>query len=411
MTATIASTKQTKAPSRWAGIWNSSVTTYYLIIGAAGLLVALGLIMVLSSSTVRSLQATGGETPFRYATTQAIYAALGILIAVIASRLPIRMFRLLAWPVLGVGVALQALVVFTSYGAISGGNRNWFEFAGIRLQPSEFIKVGLVLFLGHTLARKRHQLSRWLHVLFPGVIVAGGAVGLVLVGHDLGTALVIMLLIAGALFVAGIPMRMVAAAGVVAALGVVYLAQTSESRMERLLSFFTGTADPQGSGYQSKHGIVALGSGGLFGEGLGASREKWLYLPEAHNDFIFAIIGEELGLAGTLTVLILFTVLALAMTRLIRRSTDPFVQIATGAAMAWIIGQALINMIVVVGGPVIGLPLPLVSYGGSALIVTLAAIGMLAAFARNEPGAREAFAARGSVVRRSLAVVAAPQKR
>ena len=162
----------------------------------------------------------------------------------------------------------------------------------------------------------------------------------------------------------------------------------------------------QSSCYQTLHGGYGLASGGWGGLGLGESREKWSYLPAAHNDFIFAILGEELGLIGTLLVLALFGLLAFAMIRIIRRHPDPFVQITTGAILCWIIGQALVNIAVVIGlAPVIGVPLPLVSAGGSALVMTMAALGVLIAFARSEPGAAEALAARPSVVRRSLAVV------
>lgn len=391
---------------RLAQLWNGAVTSYYLLAGASLLLVGLGLLMVLSSSSVSSLQATEGKTPFDYAGTQLLFACVGLVAAYIASRLPIVFYRRVAIPVLLGGMFLQVLVVFTNLGAATLGNRNWLVIGPLRFQPSEFIKVGLVLFLGVVLARHRHQLHRWRHIVFPGGIMAGAATGLVLLGHDLGTALVMIGLIAGAFFMAGMPMRMFGMVSVLALVAVVYLAQSSGSRVTRIKAFFSPHCDVQNECLQTAHGLVALGSGGVFGQGLGASREKWMYLPEAHNDFIFAIVGEELGLIGTMVVLILFTALAVAMIRIIRRSQDPFVKIATGSAMVWILGQAMINLSVVVGFlPVIGVPLPLVSYGGSALIVTLCALGMLLAFARNEPGAAQALAARGRVVRRSLAVV------
>ncbi len=392
--------------SRMLGLWNSAVTSYYLIIGATAMLVGLGLIMVLSSSSVRSLQSTDGSNPYEIFSNQALYATVGIAVAVLASRLPVRVFRALAWPALLVALGLQALV-FTSMGQTWGGNRNWISFAGISLQPAEVIKLALAIWLGSVLARKRHLLNSWLHVFFPAVAVSLLALGLVLLGHDLGTALVLMFLIAGALFVAGIPMRMFVLAGVIATIGIINLAQSSESRMRRILAFFSADCDPLGACYQTSHGLSALASGNVFGIGIGESREKWLYLPAAHNDFIYAIIGEELGLIGTLLVLVLFALIALACARIVRRSTDPFVQITTGAVAAWVLGQAAVNIAVVVGLiPVIGVPLPLVSAGGSALIVTLGAMGMLAAFARNEPGAASALNARGKVVRQSVAVVA-----
>jgi cell division protein FtsW len=197
-------------------------------------------------------------------------------------------------------------------------------------------------------------------------------------------------------------------AGAVAAAGVAGLTLTSANRLARVQAFLgIGEVDPLGAGFQTKHGLWGLGTGGISGVGLGASREKWLYLPEAHNDFIFAIIGEELGLLGTLLILVLFAALALGFARVIRRHTDPFIQIATAAAGAWILTQALVNIGVVIGLlPVIGVPLPLLSAGGSALTTTLAVLGMVLAFARAEPGAPDALAARRGALRRSLAVVA-----
>jgi cell division protein FtsW len=176
--------------------------------------------------------------------------------------------------------------------------------------------------------------------------------------------------------------------------------------MNRIFAMFSDSCDVTAECYQTLHGLWGLATGGWWGIGLGASREKWSYLPAAHNDYIFAIIGEELGLVGTLLVLGLFALLGLAMSRIIRRHPDPFVGVTTAAISVWIVGQALINIGVVIGlAPVIGVPLPLVSAGGSALIMTMAAIGVLISFARQEPGAAEALAARPGVVRRSLAVL------
>jgi len=229
----------------------------------------------------------------------------------------------------------------------------------------------------------------------------------VLAGDDLGTALVLLLIVSGCLWVAGVPMRMFGVAGAGAALGVALLTIGHGSRTTRIGAFLNSNeCDKTTDCYQTMHGKWGLASGGWGGLGLGQSREKWAYLPEAHNDFIFSILGEELGLVGTLLVLALFGLLAFAMIRMIRRHPDPFVQIATGGILCWIVGQALINIAVVIGlAPVIGLPLPLVSAGGSALIMTMAALGVVIAFARSEPGAQEALRARAGVVRRSLAVV------
>lgn len=387
------------------GQWNSAVASYYLIVGAVALLVALGLVMVLSSSSVSSLSATDGASPYGIFFNQARFAIIGLPLAWLASRLPVGFYKRFAWPVLLGALALQALVPLI--GITVRGNQNWIRIPGGQsIQPSEFVKLALAVWLGVVLARKRLLLHRWVHVLVPGVLVALVTVGFVLLGHDLGTALILLILLAGALFVAGVPMRFFAVGLVLATFAVVQLAQASNSRVNRIAAFFSSDCDTQGACYQTTRGMYGLASGGLTGIGLGESREKWSYLPMAHNDFIFAILGEELGLLGTLLVLGLFGVLAFALTRVVRRHTDPFVQISTGAIGAWVLGQALINIAVVIGLlPVIGVPLPLVSAGGSALVTTMVAMGVVLSFARSEPGATEALAARPGVVRRSLAVM------
>ncbi len=386
------------------GQWNSVVTSYYVILGASALLLVIGLVMVLSSSSVESLDKSGNA--YAVFLDQAKFALLGLPVAVVLARMPVRFFKAIAWPALGAAVAFQSLV-FLGLGCGAGGNTNWVCLpGGVTAQPSETIKLALALWLGAVLARKQPYLRQWKHVFVPAVPVAGAAIGAVLLGHDLGTALVLCVLVAGAMFVAGVPLRMFAVAGALAGAAVTALVLLSPNRMQRIGSWLGDQCSASAECYQTLHGSWGLASGGIGGLGLGQSREKWSYLPAAHNDFIFAILGEELGLVGTLVVLALFGLLAFAMIRVITRHPDPFVKIATGAVLAWIVGQAFVNIAVVIGlAPVIGVPLPLVSAGGSALIMTMAALGVVLAFARDEPGAADALAARSGVVRRSLAVV------
>jgi cell division protein FtsW len=386
------------------GQWDSAVTSYYVLTGATALLVVLGLVMVLSSSSVESL--AENRSPYAVFLTQAQFALIGLPVMVVASRLPVRFYTRIAWPALAAAAVLQMLTL-TPLGLDAGGNRGWIGIGeSFTMQPAEVVKLSLTVWFGVVLARKRALLGEWRHALVPAVPVAVLMVGLVMLGRDLGTALVLIVLVAGALFIAGIPLRVFGFAGVIAALAVAALTIPSANRRNRIFSWLSDQCDVTNECYQTVHGTWALATGGWGGVGLGASVEKWSYLPEAHNDFIFAIIGEELGLIGTLLVLALFTLLALAMFRVIRRHPDPFVQITTGAVACWVIGQALINIGVVIGlVPVIGVPLPLVSAGGSALIVTMTALGMVISFARAEPGAAEALAARPHVVRRSLAVL------
>ena len=384
-------------------LWDSSVTSYYLILGSTLLLTALGLVMVLSSSSVTSMVSVG--SPYATFVNQARWALIGLPLLWLASRLPPLTYQRLAWPILGVAVFLQ-LLVFSPLGVDVKGNVNWIELAGQRFQPSETIKLALILWLAVVLSRKHHLLSKWGHVIIPAAPVVIVAVGIVLYGHDLGTAMVILIAVGGVLFTGGVPLRMFGLAGAIMVTIVIRMALKSSNRMSRIGAWLDPDCDRLGACYQASHGMWGLAEGGVWGMGLGASRQKWQYLPEAHNDFIFAIIGEELGLWGALLVLLLFAVLGIGMARVIRRHPNPFVKIATGGIMAWILGQMIINVGSVVGiVPIVGVPLPLVSAGGSALVMTLLAIGVVLSFARTEPGAKQALAARGAAVRKTLAVV------
>jgi len=382
----------------------SPVTTYYLLLSTTAILVIIGLVMVLSASSVTSYQATNSSYTVFF--NQLRYGVIGVVGAVVASRFSVTTWKRLSVPLLAVAIILQSLVFVPSLGVKVNGNRNWIHIAGQQVQPSEFAKVALVLFGAAVLAKKRRNLGKLMHVAVPLVIPAAGLLLLlVLGGGDLGTGLVLLAILAGMLFVAGVPARVFFLAGVGAAGLAATLALNSTNRMGRIDSWLAGCTDPNKC-FQTIHGQYALADGGWWGVGLGASREKWSWLPEAHNDFIFAIIGEELGLPGTLVILALFGLLAYACYRLVLRSSDFFVRVATAGVMVWILAQAIINIGSVIGLlPVIGVPLPLVSSGGSALMATLFALGMLLSFARNEPGCREALAARPGVVRRSLAVM------
>jgi cell division protein FtsW len=388
----------------WLEHLESPVTTYYLLLSTTAMLVVIGLVMVLSASSVTSYKDTNSSYTIFF--NQLQFAVVGVIGAFVANRLPLVIWKRVSVPLLAVAIALQALVFVPGLGVSVNGNRNWIRVAGQQVQPSEFAKLALVLFGATVLAKKRRMLGRFLHVAVPLVFPAGGLLLLlVLGGNDLGTGLVLLAIIAGMLFVAGVPARMFLVAGAGAAALAAAMALSSANRMGRIHTWLAGCTDPNAC-FQTIHGQYALADGGWWGVGLGASREKWSWLPAAHNDFIFAIIGEELGLPGTLVIIGLFGLLAFACYRLVLRSDDFFVRVATAGVMVWILTQALINIGGVIGLlPVIGIPLPLVSSGGSALMATLIALGMLLSFARGEPGCRHALAARPGVVRRSLAVM------
>ncbi|MFW7415847.1 FtsW/RodA/SpoVE family cell cycle protein [Demequina sp. SO4-18] len=399
MTATASRRTESSTPS------GSPVTTYYLLAVASALLVVVGLAVVLSSTSNIALQRSDGN-PFTLFMIQAVALGIGMAALVIGSRMPVTFWKRVAVPILLVSIVLLVAVVLV--GEASGGNKNWIRVGPVTFQPSEVSKLGLALFLGVALSVSRRQLSSLRGLVNPGAVAAVIVLALVLWGRDMGTALVIVIMVAAAYWAAGLPIRYFAAGGALALVGMLLLLNDGESRGSRIDVWLNPeNCDPQGACMQTLHGTYALASGGLWGLGPGMSREKWGYLPVADSDFIFAIIGEEYGLIGTLLMLVAFGMVAVAVNRLVHRHRDPFVQIAAAGIGAWIVGQALINIAVVVGlAPVTGVPLPLVSSGGSSLIVSLAAIGVLMAFARREPGAPEAFAARPSVVKKSIAVIA-----
>lgn len=399
MTATASRRTHQESPA------GSPVTTYYLLAVASAMLVVVGLAVVLSSTANISLQRPAGN-PFTLFLIQAAALAIGMGALVVGSRMPVTFWKRMAVPILVAALLLLMVVVFV--GEASGGNKNWIRFGSVTFQPSEVAKLGLALFLGVALSVSRHLLTSLRGLIAPAGLAVVLVLALVLWGRDMGTALVIMLMVAAAYWVAGLPLRYFAMGAVAAAIGIVVLLNDADSRGSRIDAWLNPeAADPSGLGLQALHSKWALASGGLWGLGPGMSREKWGYLPVADSDFIFAIIGEEYGLIGTVLMLIAFGMIAVAVNRLVHRHKDPFVQIAAAAIGAWIVGQACVNIAVVTGlAPITGVPLPLVSSGGSSLIVSLAAIGVLMAFARREPGAPEAFAARPSVVKKSFAVIA-----
>ncbi|MFC8199809.1 putative lipid II flippase FtsW [Streptomyces sp. NPDC057298] len=376
--------------------WDRPLTAYYLILGGSLLITVLGLVMVYSASQITALQLSlPGSYFFR---KQFLAAVLGGLLMLAASRMPSKLHRALAYPMLLGSVFLMILVQVPGIGVAVNGNQNWISVGGpFQLQPSEFGKLALVLWGADLLARKqdRRLLTQWKHMLVPLVPVAFMLLGLIMLGGDMGTAIILTAILFGLLWLAGAPTRLFGGVLAIAATLGVILIRTSPNRMARLACLGATEPGPGDSCWQAVHGIYALASGGLFGSGLGASVEKWGQLPEAHTDFIFAITGEELGLAGTLSVLALFAALGYAGIRVAGRTEDPFVRYAAGGVTTWITAQAVINIGAVLGLlPIAGVPLPLFSYGGSALLPTMFAIGLLIAFAREDPAARAALAMR-----------------
>ncbi|MFC8919882.1 putative lipid II flippase FtsW [Streptomyces sp. NPDC057116] len=376
--------------------WDRPLTAYYVILGASLLITVLGLVMVYSASQIKALELSLSDTYFFR--KQFLAAAIGTGLLLFASRVPAKLHRALAYPLLVGTVFLMVLVQIPGIGHAVNGNQNWIYLGGpFQLQPSEFGKLALILWGADLLARKQDKrlLTQWKHLLVPLVPVAFLLLGLIMLGGDMGTAIILTAILFGLLWLAGAPTRMfVGVLAVAAAIGVM-LIRTSENRMARLACIGATEPGPGDTCWQAVHGIYALASGGWFGSGLGASVEKWGQLPEPHTDFIFAITGEELGLAGTLSVLALFAALGYAGIRVAGRTEDPFVRYAAGGVTTWITAQAVVNIGAVLGLlPIAGVPLPLFSYGGSALLPTMFAVGLLIAFAREEPAAKAALAMR-----------------
>lgn len=356
-------------------------------------LVAFGLVMVLSASSVEE-QASSGD-PFGRVARQAVFAAVGIPLMLVVSRFPTRFWKRWSWPALVLGAVLQILVFIPGLSYDYGGNQNWLSIGGFTMQPSEFVKLALVVWVAWVLAAKRDLLGNWKHAFIPIVPVAGGAIMLVLIGRDLGTATIMMLIVFSCAFFGGIRIRHLVVFGAVVATAAVMFAMTSPSRVSRITAWMNGCTADDYSGYcwQPQHGMWALASGGIFGVGLGNSKAKWSWLPEADSDYIFAIIGEELGLIGALLVIALFVTLAVVLVRIMRRTKDDFSRIVTGGVLAWVIGQAFVNIAVVLGLlPVLGVPLPLISSGGSALLAVLLAIGVVLSIARTTAAGEETAA-------------------
>ena len=367
------------------------LSSYYLLLGASALLLTIGLIMVLSASSVYSFRYY--DDSYAVVKRQLLWVLLGLPCAFIASRLSISWVRRLAWPAYVVSLTLLLLTAFL--GVERNGNQNWLAVGPLAIQPSEIAKLGLILWAANVYARKERRLGSVHHVMIPVVPGMLLATGLVVAGRDLGTALVLFAILLGLLWVVGAPARLflvcISLVGSVAA----FLAAMDTERLARITNFADPFKDYHDTGWQPAHGLYALSTGGWFGQGIGASTQKWGDLPEAHTDFIFAVLGEELGLVGTLLVVALFFTIAFAALRIAMHTDDPFVRYMTFGIVVWLLGQMVINVGMVLAVlPVIGIPLPLVSYGGSALLPSLVALGILVGFARREPDAARAIAAR-----------------
>ena len=375
-----------------AGAWSPDATGVTVI---TVLLVLLGLLMSFSASFVDAAEA---GNPFGVFARQAVWASIGLAGFVVAANLDPRAWRRLAWPLMTMATVGLVLVLVDGIGIERYGSTRWLGVGPLVFQPSELAKLATLLWIADILERKRprdgslHRTDHLLVPALPGLVVLGS---LVLSQPDLGTTILLALIVGAVLWIEGLPARFVAGLAAVGAAVVTALAVVAPYRLARVTGWLDPGADPQGAGFQLLQSRYALGSGGIFGVGLGSSRGKWNFVPNPETDFIFAIIGEELGLIGAAGVLTLFATLLYLGLRIAYSAPHGFGRTVAFAITAWLVGQALVNVGAVTGLlPITGVTLPLVSVGGSSLVSTLVALGILVAIARqpattsNDRGAR-----------------------
>ncbi|PND59360.1 putative lipid II flippase FtsW [Mycobacterium sp. ENV421] len=398
--ATTAPVAATEAPAnhrfevhRRFGAWlGRPMTSFHLIISVAALLVTLGLTMVLSASGVHSYDEDG--SPWAIFGRQVMWTVLGLFACWIALRLPVNFLRRTAFASFAITIVMLVLVLIPGIGHESNGSRGWFVVAGLSMQPSELTKIAFAIWGAHLLATRRLEHASLRELLIPLIPAAVVALVLIVAQPDLGQTVSLGIILLALLWYAGLPLKVFVTSLGAAVAAAAVLAVSEGYRSDRVRSWLDPGADAQGSGYQARQAKFALANGGVFGDGLGQGTAKWNYLPNAHNDFIFAIIGEELGFVGAFGLLALFGLFAYTGMRIARRSADPFLRLLTASATMWVVGQVFINVGYVIGLlPVTGIQLPLISAGGTSTATTLFMIGLMANAARHEPEAVAALRA------------------
>ena len=349
---------------------------------AAVLLVCVSMVMVYSASAALALDRYGQA--YLFLIRQAMWTALGLATLAVAMRIDYRTYRsdTFIWSLIAAVCVLLVLVLFS---APVNGARRWFNLGGLGIQPSEVAKITAVLFTALVLERRMHRIDELSYSLLPLAIVVGAMSGLILLQPDLGTAASLLMVVGAMVFAAGLNYRYLVGTLIAAATVLYFLIASSPYRLRRLLAFLNPEADPLGDGFQVMQSLIAVGTGGVFGRGLMGGVQKLFFLPEPHTDFIYAVIGEELGLLGATTVLACFGVIAWRGARIAVRAHDAFGSFLALGVTAMIAVQALVNISVVLGLlPTKGIPLPLVSSGGSSLLVSLLGVGVLLNVSQHE---------------------------
>jgi len=339
-------------------------------------LVGIGIAMVYSASSTLAMGKFGSD--YFFVKKQAIFAVLGVVGLVITSHIPYRVYRPLAYPLLAAALAMLIAVRFSPLGSAAGGALRWLSIAGLSFQPSEFARLALVVYLAYSLSKKGAKLNEFAVGFLPHVIVFVVLAGLLMLQPDFGSSVILGAITWIMMFIGGVPLRHLASG--LLALGPIayYMMVSTDYRLRRFTSFLDPWQYPQHEGYQITHSLMAFGSGGLWGSGIGKSYQKLFYLPEPHTDFIFSVIGEELGLWGVLVIVALFLLILWRGTRIARQAADPFGTLLAMGLTAALTLQVSINMAVTLGLlPTKGLTLPFLSYGGTSLFFNLAAVGIL----------------------------------
>jgi cell division protein FtsW len=368
---------------------------YSLLLTATLCLLAFGAVMVFSASSARSLLNSGGSG-FYYLERTLIFAAIGLAVMHVAAVRGVAAIRVLTPAVVVGSIFLLFLVLLPGFGHQANGAQRWVGAGILQFQPSELAKVAIVLY-GAYLLSKEPKRVRTLGGLGPYLVVVGLALLLIAKEPDLGTAIVLSVAVCCVLFLAGVRARTLAPVGALIAIVGIGMIATHPYQEARLTGFLhPGTTDASGSGFQAKQATIAVGSGGIFGVGLGESVQKASYLPEAHTDMVAAVIGEELGLAGMFVLIGLFGIFGYAGLRAAHRARDRFSKLLAAGLTSLILAQAALNLFAVLGlAPLTGVPLPFVSYGGTSLVLTLAAAGLILNVARR-PAAQVASRRGGS---------------
>ena len=366
---------KTKGSSRAATRPRTSPSA--LLTVSAVVLVALGLVMILSASSISAFADYGSS--FTFFRKQLLWAIVAFGAYFASSRIDYHRWRGVSFLFYAVSAALLVIVLVPGIGISVGGSARWVGVGPFSFQPSEIVKLAMVLVVADVLSRRSEKsLREFSQMAIPVLPGLGFIVFLVMMQPDLGTTIVISVIALGLLFIAGASLRHLIPVGLIGSGLALGAALAEDYRRARLLAFLDPWADPLNTGYQTIQSLIALGSGGLFGVGLGASRQKWSYIPNSHTDFIFAILGEELGLLGTFMVLGLFVFIAYLGIRIAKRAPDRFGMLVASGVTIWIAFQALVNMGAVTAAmPITGVPLPLVSFGGTSLLITMTALGIL----------------------------------